>query len=634
MQKLLAIVVVLLFATTPVWAGGGREQRATTAADPNLREAPMLAERVAAGQLPPLQQRLPREPMVVDNMVDGVGNYGGGMMRKVWMGPSADRWGMEKNSSEYLVHISQDGTTVEPNLAHTLEILDEGRRFVFHLREGLRWSDGEPFTTEDVLFYWEEIVLYEYETPMNPIWTRGGELAQVRALDSLTFEIVFAESYFSFPIDMTMQMREFFYPAHYGRTILPQFVGEAETRRLAEANDYANMESFLTDFTRIFWVRPEVPSMRPWVPVNDPDSGIFRTERNPYYFKVDRDGRQLPYIDGIEYQLVEDGESIILAIIAGDVDFQDRRVNAQNIPTLMENRTRGDYSVIMWSGEQAGGQIEFNPYPEDEVLGAIFRDVRFRQAVSLAMNRQEIVDIVMDGFAQPRQTSTLPGGAFYSESWERAYADYDPARAAQLLDAMGLDWDNNRQWRLRPDGQVLEVVMTVESGQLIGTFELIEQYARDIGIRWITRVVDRGLWEEERSRGQIQASHADWNGWSWAVRPTYHLPVQPNRVWHGEYYRYLTSNGQEGRPLSPPVQRLMDNWTRFGQLPPGPQRDAIAQEMVSIWEENLWNIGVFGGVPVPSIISNRIGNHPPDGLVHSDPLRSPLNANMISFYFK
>lgn len=349
---------------------------------------------------------------------------------------------------------------------------------------------------------------------------------------------------------------------------------------------------------------------------------------------MDRDGKQLPYIDSIEYQLVENAETIILGIIAGDVDFQDRRVEARHLPTLMENQARGNYNVIRWNGERAGGQIEFNLFPPDQAKGEIYRDVRFRRAISWAMNREEINEIVNDGLAIPRQTSTLPGGAYYSESWEKAYADYNPTGAAKLLDEMGLKWDANRQWRLRPDGQVLEVIMTVMSGGDVKTFELIERYARNIGIRWITRVVDRGLWESERSEGKLEATHADWNGWSWPVRPTYHLPVQPNRMWSNEYYKYIVSNGTNGQPLPADVQRLVDNWTRFGSMPPGSERDAIAWEMVAIWEENLWNVGVFGGDPVPSIISNKLGNHPPNGLTHSDPLRSPLNANIISFYFK
>lgn len=634
-MRITRMFILMLFASASLlWAAGGAEEAAVDTVDADLREAPMLAAMVEAGELDPLEERLPSNPMVIDDMWEGVGNYGGGPLRKMWQGPSADRWGMEKNSSEYLVHVSQDGTTVVPNIAHELEILDEATRFVFHLREGLRWSDGEPFTTEDVRFYWEHMVLEEVERPLNPIWTRGGEQAQVNVIDDYTFEIVFAESYYNFPIEMTMQMREFFYPAHFGETILPEFIGEDAALELAQEYGYANTEQFIEAFTYYYWVRPEVPSMRPWVPANDPDSGIFRTERNPYYFKVDVDGRQLPYIDAIEYQLVEDTESMILAIIAGDLDFQDRRVGMADFATLMENRERGDYEVIQWAGESGGGHIEFNFHPPDDVLGEIFRDVRFRRAISLALDREEITEIVTDGLATPAQSSTIPGGAYYRESWTEAYADYDPEQAGEYLDDMGLEWDSNQEWRLRPDGEVLEVIMTVESTQEAALFELIEEYVRDIGVRWVTRVVDRGLREQDRTDGTLEASHSAWNGWSWAVRPTSHVPVQPNRLWYREYFNYLVSDGAEGVEPPPEVAELIENWNRFGSLPPGDERDAVAEEMVDFWEDNLVNIGVFHQVPVPSIISNRVGNHPPNGLVHADPLRSPLNANMISFFFR
>lgn len=628
------LALAMVVSGTLLWAAGSQEE-STEAIDPDLREAPMLAERVEEGELPPLEERLTSNPMVIDDMPDGVGNYGGGPMQAMWMGPSADRWGMAKHGEEFLVEVAQDGTGVEPNIAEELEILDDATRFVFHIREGLHWSDGEPFTTEDIEFYWEHMVLEEVERPLNPIWTQGGELAEVNVIDDTTFEVVFAQSYYQFPIEFTMQMREFFYPAHYGRTILPEFIGEDAASELAEEHGFANTDQFIEAFTYYYWIRPEVPSMRPWVPVNDPESGIFRTERNPYYFKVDSDGRQLPYIDGIEYQLVEDAESIVLAAISGDIDFQDRRIGMDSFSTLMENRDRGNYDVIQWSGSNGGGHIEFNHYPPDEGLGEIFRDVRFRQAISLAIDREEITEIVTDDLATPRQSSTLPGGAYYRESWEEAYADYDPDQAEELLDEMGLEWDDDEEWRLRPNGEVLEVVMTVESTrQDIATFELIQDYVRDIGVRWITRVVDRGLREEERNAGELEASHANWNGWSWPVRPTGHIPVQPGRLWYGEYFKYITTDGEEGVEPTPEVQALLDAWDGFGSTPPGDEHDAYAEEIVDFHEEQLVNLGVYGGSPVPSVFSNRMGNRPPDGLIHTDPLRSPRNANLIAFYFK
>ncbi len=636
MRRILVAFSMLLAFSMLAVAGGQTDEPTGSAVDADQIEAQMLASMVATGELPPLDERLPSDPMVVDDMPDGVGSFGG-TINKNWLGPSNDRWGMAKNSEEFLVMISPDGSGVVPNLAYEMETLDGARRFRFHLREGLRWSDGDDFTTEDVVFFWEEIVLTELTRPVNPVFFTGDdERSRVEVVDDYTFDIVHAEPYYNFPIEFTMQIREFFYPAHYGRTILPAFIGEDEALRNAQAEGFANLDQYLAAKTYYFWVESDVPSMRPFVPVNDSNSAIFRTERNPYYWKVDRDGRQLPYADGINYRLVEDVETIILSAISGELDFQDRRIEADAFTTLMENRDRGDYDLIRWVGSAgSNANIALNHAVPDPVLRDIFTDVRFRRALSVAVDRQELVDLVTDGLAIPRQASILPGGAYYSESWERAYAQYDPDLANRLLDEMGLEWDENREWRLRPDGEVLEVVMTIQTiPGVANPYEIIEDYIRRIGVRWIIRPVDRSLREDILQRREHQATHTDFQGWNFIVRPTAYVPVQPDGTWHGGYYDYITSDGAGGIEPEGDVAELIAVWDELGQTPLGPERDALARRIVGLHEENLWVIGYYGGAPVISVFSDRLGNRPPDGLIHTDPLRSPLNARPFIWYFR
>jgi len=635
MRRFLIAVSMLLLVSMIAMAGAQTEEVPVATGDADQLEAPMLAEMVAAGELPPLEERLPVNPLVVDDMPDGVGQFGG-IINKTWLGPSNDRWGMAKNSEEFLVMISQDGTTVVPNLAE-LEVLDDAKRFRFHLREGLKWSDGEDFTTEDVLFFWESIVLTELTRPVNPVFYTNDVLAEVNVIDDYTFEIVHANSYYNFPIEFTMQIREFFYPAHYGRTILPEFIGEEEALANAQEEGYANLDQYLSAKTYYFWVEQDVPSMRPFVPVNAADSSVFRTERNAYYWRVDLDGRQLPYADGIHYRLVEDQETIILSAVAGELDFQDRRIGMDAFTTLMENRDRGDYDLIRWIGSSgAEANIALNQAVEDPVLREIFADVRFRQALSVAVDREELVELVTQGLAIPRQASVLPGGAYYSESWEEAYAQYDVDLANQLLDEMGLEWDANEEWRLRPDGEVLEVIQTIQTipGGGPNPYEIIEDYIRQTGIRWIIRPVDRSLREEMIQNRSHEATTTDFQGWNFVVRPTAHIPVQPDGDWHGGYYDYITSDGEIGIEPTGDVAELIETWDQLGRTPIGPERDALGRRIVELHEKNLWVVGFYGGSPVISVFSNRLGNRPPDGLIHADPLRSPLNARPYIWYFK
>ena len=637
MKRYSIVFGLVCLVAAMAFAGAQPEEEEGAAVNADLLESPMLAEMVEAGELPPLEERLPRDPMVIDDMPDGNGRFGG-VINQVWLGPSNDRWGVAKQQEEFLVMISQDGTNVVPNLAHELEVLDDARRFRFHLREGLKWSDGDDFTTEDVEFYWEHIVLAELTRPINPVFFTGnGERAELNVIDDYTFEIVHANPYYNFPIEFTMQIREFFYPAHYGRTILPEFIGEERALAIAQEQGYANLEQFLGAKTYYFWVEEDVPTMRPFVSGNSPDSAVYRTVRNPYYWKVDGDGRQLPYVDGIHYRLVEDRESIVLAAIAGELDFQDRRVSMDMFTTLMENRESGNYDLIEWtSASGANVGVTFNHAVADPVLRRLFQDDRFRKAISVAVDREELVALTSaTGLEIPRQASVLPNGAYYSESWEEAYAQYDPDLANELLDELGLEWDSNGEWRLRPDGEVLEIVNTVQDipGSGPNPYEVIEQYIREVGIRWITRPVDRSLREQLINDRAHEATQQGLQGWNFVVRPTDYVPVQPDGAWHGAYYDYITSNGEVGIEPTGDVLELIEVWDDLGAAPIGPERDRLARRIVQLHEENLWIVGFYGGAPTISIFSNRLGNRPSDGMIHTDPLRSPLNARPIIWYF-
>ena len=254
-------------------------------------EAPMLHDMVTAGTLPPLSERLPAKPYV-QKVVDDIGYYGG-TMRRAWKGPG-DKWGPAKLAEEFLVMFGEDGKSIVPVVAESYDVLENGKKYVFHLRKGLKWSDGVDFTAEDVVFNWNEVILKEVYRPVNECFYVNGELCSVTKVDDYTVEVTFPSESPLFLQNLIFQVREFYAPAHYAKTILPDIIGADKAAAIAKEAGYADVKSYLKDKLYYFWIQDDVPTLRAWVPSNSNDSQRWVMTRNPYFFKVDPEGNQLP----------------------------------------------------------------------------------------------------------------------------------------------------------------------------------------------------------------------------------------------------------------------------------------------------------------------------------------------------
>ncbi|RLE09006.1 hypothetical protein DRJ00_05285, partial [Candidatus Aerophobetes bacterium] len=348
------------------------------------------------------------------------------------------------------------------------------------------------------------------------------------------------------------------------------------------------------------------PTLRPWIPVEEPNPGEFILERNPYYYKVDTEGNQLPYIDRLHRSYVTDLEMENMKILSGETDVQCQFLRLTDYPLFKRNEEKGGYKVMplkAWQDQML--MYIFNLCPKDPVMRKIIQDVRFRRALSLALDREEIKESVFLGFGRIAQIAPLPGSPCYEEEFEKSYVEYDPERANKLLDEMGLKWDENHQYRLRPDGKRLtlpiiyyEVTPTATPGA-----ELAKEYWEAIGIYVPLKQVNGQYYWKLYNANETVASVWWLDGanvtFGWVSRFS---PTTPMWV---QWYNTDGKQGIEPLPVAKKVYELSD---LYWSVPSEEERIKIEKEIWRLQAENLWVIGTVAETPLPFVYSKRLGN--------------------------
>ncbi|MFL7809378.1 MAG: ABC transporter substrate-binding protein, partial [Anaerolineae bacterium] len=368
-------------------------EKVVTATPEAMREAPQVADQVTAGSLPPLDERLTADPLILEP-IDSVGQYGG-TWRRASTGMGDVGANMERADQVCPFFWTRDAAGVGPDLFSTLEVGDEGASFTFTLRKGHHWSDGTPFTADDVLWLYE----YQWQDPdLSPNGIGGwlaiaGEPVVVEKLDDFTVKFSFVMPYGLFMLWIAHVGSQIVdCPAQYMQQFHAQFVDKA-------ALDAMTAEAQLETWADLYWLKnnwrenAERPTNRAWKVINPPGAGAvtFNLMRNPYYFKIDPEGNQLPYIDEQRYTFVETAEMLHLKAIAGEIDMQLRTLTLGIYPLLSENAERGGYRLILWENFGTGLVVFPNlTLLKDDEVRAQNNDIRWRQAISHCLDRDEI----------------------------------------------------------------------------------------------------------------------------------------------------------------------------------------------------------------------------------------------------
>ena len=571
--------------------------------------------------LPPVEERLPEEPLVVQPY-DEIGTYGGRLLG-VSFAPESGTSDILSWRHVNLVRYSDDLTTLVPNVPKSWEWNDDFTEITFHLRKGHKWSDGEPFTVDDILFWYEDIELNKELKPDVPSqFVYGGEPMEIEKIDDVTFKISFAAPAPGFLIQWNSYIQPW-QPKHF----LSQFHIDynPDANELATADGYADwvelFRSYYHDWKDSYH-QVGVPTLESHVLVEE-TSEYRLLVANPYYFKVDTAGQQLPYVDQHYETFIADKEVINLKIIAGEIDLKMQGIDLTSYPLFKENEAAGNYTVQLPPAGMGWGVFYcLNITHPDLVKREIFADIRFKQAMSLALNRDEINETIFLGLARPMQgLPTDPRSCPFVEPWMETYmTEYDPDQANELLDEMGLTERDADGFRLRPDGKTLTVYMDYcQQAAPVLLNEMVKEYWEAVGVKvqlkevssevyrahTLTNEQDISLWHNDGT--SCPALISDPN--ATRLYPPFSLGL--SQFTGGPWYDWWLTDGAEGEEPPEDMEHLRELSLQFAAAQPySDEWMEFGKEITKMHAEYLFTIGTVGDVPWPVIVHNRLGNTP------------------------
>ena len=586
-----------------------------------LRETPFFQQAVADGTLPKIDDRVPIEPSVVDATGEP-----GGQLRMLMATPKDTRMMVVYGYARLVGYTPT--LEIAPDILKSIDV-EEGRVFTLHLRKGMKWSDGHPFTAEDFRYWFEDVAKNPKLAPSGlPVeLLPKGQPPRFEVLDDTTVRYSWAQPNPLFLPALAGPDPLFIYsPSHYLKQFNAKYADKVVLAALvkkARVHNWAALHNKLNAMYRDD--NPELPTLDPWVLKTKPPALRYVFERNPYYFRVDTAGRQLPYIDQVTLSLA-DGKIIPAKTAAGESDLQARYLSFDDYTFLRQSEDRSHFNVRLW---RTGPGSQLAIYPNlnvnDPVWRSLVRDLRFRRALSLAVNRHEINEVLYFGLAVEGQNTVLPSSPLYEPAYRSAWAQYDPIEANRLLDVVGLTKRDGDGVRLLPDGRPMEIVVE-DSGEWPGTsdvLELIRDSWRHIGIRLFGKPLQLTLFRRRVFSGEtlmsidkgIENGLANAASSPWEFAPTSQQQLEWPK-W-GQYYETKGTGGEApDLPSAVRLRELYENWLSATSRPTQTQ---IWHDILQVWADEVFSIGTVGGVLQPVVVSNNLHGIPEKGVYNWDP---------------
>jgi peptide/nickel transport system substrate-binding protein len=582
-----------------------------------FQESPMLTELVTAGQLPPVAERLPANPTVVESLE--VGQYGG-TWHRAFKGPG-DRWGPTKLMEERVLKFTAtpDGSVeLTPTYIESYSVNDTSTEFTFTLLEDLKWSDGHPVTTADVKFWYEDIFLNKDLTPnFETFLAPGGKPLTVEIADERTFTVKFEEPYVYFLTILaqdstagpSLDRPSFVAPAHYLAKYNSHYASAEELAALAAEHNVEKWTDLWGSSGNItaWWSNEDLPVITAWKVQGTNTGDKVTMVRNPYYWAVDQDGNQLPYIDTIEHRLFEAQDAFNLMIVQGQIDMQMRYVTANDFTFYKENEEKGGYAVRSATSANVWSLVP-NLTVQDEGLRALYENADVRQALSVAIDRETINELAFSGLGEARTASPISGSPYYNAELETHWTEYDPDAANALLDAAGLTERDGDGFRLRPDGKRFTIVVENNNNAYSNVLELVADNYRDIGVELLARLIDRTQWDDNRKNNTFQMQLIPFDRLS--IVPADPRIMMGSDFFANEYFTWYRTGGASG--IEPPadhaIRNVWANWDRAASAGSIEEADAAANDMIAEFVRNGWVIGLVGEVATPVIVNNSFHN--------------------------
>ncbi len=589
-------------------------------------EAPELKTLADKGELPSVEERLPLEPMVSE--ASEIGQYGGNYVGAAF-GPTSGQLDTEALRFVGLVTIEPDLQTFKPNLLLDYKISDDGREYTYYLREGLKWSSGDPLNADDFMFWAEDILANEElnPAPMSE-FKSGGELLKYTKVNDYEVKVTFKDPNPAYIIIMaryhTNKLRYFYAPKEYLKQWHPKYNPDAE--KLAKEEGFESWVlcfQFHSDNSQAA-MDVNAPDISPWVLTSIDSTGSKHFTRNPYYHTVDREGNQLPYIDSQTALIVQDGDVRNLKIFSGEIlAAAENPLPLSNYTLYKENESKGGYKTYLFTNTRGSDcAFTFNLTHNDPVVRQVFNEVKFREAMSLAIDRKAINDTLYFSNAVIRQ-AVPPMSTSFFEDWMESYmAGYDVAGANSRLDELGYAWDSTKTTRLMPDGRPFNLKLeTIE--EFVKVSEMVAEFWSAIGIKTTLQVDERSFYEERASTNDREISAftldmvAETNLRAQSFGRFRPGNAQKELEFMSKYTLWF--NGQQGGEEPPQeIKTLRDKCLEFGTLSPeNAKYKTLGGEIASEVVKNLWFIGCTVA-PRIVIVSDKLGNTPTKGTFAND----------------
>ena len=611
MTRLISLLLALLLA-------------GSAAAQGKFIDPPSLAEEIKAGKLPPLAKRLPENPLVV-KMPAGAqqGQHGGSL--NMLIGRSRDVRMMVVYGYSRLVGYDRDFKIV-PDLLESIEVKDE-RVFTMKLRRGHRWSDGQPFTIDDFRYFWDDVANNKELSPTGPPSDLlvNGEAPKVEYPDKQTVRYSWSRPNPEFLPRMAGASPLFiFRPAHYLKQFHIKYnkqVAEAEKAGSAKRGWAAlhNREDNMYQFDN-----PKLPTLQPWMNVTKPPADRFVLTRNPYFHRVDEGGRQLPYIDRVVMAVAE-GKLIPAKTGAGESDLQARDIQFNNYTFLKKGEKTNNYKTLLWKTARGAHFALFpNLNVNDPVWKPLVRDVRFRRALSQAIDRGQINQVLYFGLAVESNDTVVAESPLFKKEYQTRWTKYDKKAAEKLLDELKLKRGPDGVRRL-PDGRPMEIIVETagESTEQTDVLEMISESWKEVGIKLFPKPSQREVLRNRVFSGEALMSV--WTGLengmaSADVAPDELAPTSQQQLHWPKFGQHYETSGKAGEaPDIAEVTELLKLAKDWRAASSRDERTKIWHRMLTLHSEQLYVIGVVNGVSQPVVVRNNLRNVPEKGIYNWDP---------------
>ncbi len=644
MKKLIALLLALVMVLSLAACTGNPEGTSTTNAPETeppattppavgYSEAPSITSLGTYGKV---EDRLPVKDDIFVSQYDAngdvleIGTYGG----TINLVGSGGSWDISRPSLETIIRRNTDGTYV-PNVIKSYEHNEDYTVWTFKLREGMKWSDGDDFNADDITFWYYMCHINNYDSKASWAALKDGDgFAKLEKVDDTTVTWTFTNPKFPGDFIENGDFKWCWAPSHWLKDLIPSSMyvenpywqdtglSDEDVLKNAQAKgiDKATIKDLGKEVAYNAWNVGGIPTvnsffLRAGETRNDT---VCHLDRNPYYWKVDVQGQQLPYCDGITMTKTSAEGQDQLMFRSGKLDVIE--VAMQDINSILTDMGDKAYLRSRASVDWGGMKVTFNYTHTDKNYAELFNNIKFRQAISIAVDRNQVTGLVSDGFLAPGQCAPQKGNFGYDEEWMNKWTEYDVEGAKKLLEECGLVKGSDGFYDFADGSDFLLTFYGYLDSGAANDYTILEQYYNAVGIKTAWKEYEMAAFDGEIDNNTWTAvigPHTAIGGLSMKDRVAPFVPVEQAAEWYGEFGTWVATNGEKGVEPTGDMAKLVEIWRKWEATPIPEERDAYNLEIYKIHKDNMWTIAYLESVGIYSLVNSNLKNYP-DNLVHAD----------------